>query len=256
MSSDIIEKNLSVTRLLRGEINDSLDDNLFWYASRVLINHDSVDVYVDDNNLTVSDEVPLELNKISYLATLKQDNLLNMKNVLISSGSFLFINEKLAITQRQLTTRFDPGFWTTPAGRCDRTIFQTAIKETIEEIAITQHNHKLFPDIAKTFIEDSENEQFYEVSFEDSQFPLKTYKVTLYLDNNPIEQCTAWMHYAEHVNTIEFRIPLFAKLDETNLQFSNPEFWTPTDLKTIEQLSHLQTVPALNQLLKEINNVK
>ena len=62
-------------------------------------------------------------------------------------------------------------------------------------------------------------------------------------------------YFSKEVNTIEFRIPLFAKLDEKKLTFSNPEFGTDTGLKTIKELENLDTVPALSQLLDEITEL-
>jgi len=190
--------------------------------------------------------------KVSKLSQIKQSDENNMNDVLVSSGSFLFINDKLVITQRTANTKYDPLHWTTPAGRCDRTILETGIKETIEEISITRDNKTLFPNIAKNFISDTKNIEFYKTSFENKQFPLKVYNINLYLDNILIEKFKSWMYYSKDVNTLEFRIPIFAKLDEKELKFSNPEFGTDTGLKSIEEVERLGLIPALQQLLKEI----
>jgi len=244
--------NLTVKQLLNGEINKNYEDKVFWYASKVIINHNQVKVYVDNNNLVTFDDINLDIKKISEIKNLQQptDNYLN--NVLISSGSFLFINEKLAVTQRDLNTKFDPGFWTTPAGRCDRTILDTGLKETIEEIQIERNHKFLYPSITKKFLNIKKNIAFYETGFYNINKPLNLFNVKMFLDNIEIESCQAWMYISKKVNTIEFRIPIFAQLDEDELRLSNPEFGTNTGLKTIEELKKLDTVPALNKLLEEI----
>jgi len=65
-----------------------------------------------------------------------------------------------------------------------------------------------------------------------------------------------WFYYSKEVNTIEFRLPMFANIDEKKLIFSNPEFHTPTALLTIDELIKLQTVPALKKLIEELRNGK
>ena len=62
------------------------------------------------------------------------------------------------------------------------------------------------------------------------------------------------MYISQEVNTIEFRIPIFATLDTKDLSFSNPEFETDTGLKSLNELRELNTVPALKKLLEEIKN--
>ena len=245
---------MNVKKLLDGHITEQYNDKLFWYASKVIIKDKTVKVYIDNQNLVTFDDVNINVKKISEFTNNKQKNLEYMKSILISSGSFLFINDKLAVTQRELTTTFDPGFWTTPAGRCDRTILETGIKETLEEIEIKRDNTTLFPDIAKQFISNQYNVEFYNTSFENPNLLLKTYDVALYLDNILIEECKSWMYVSEKVNTIEFRIPIFVELNEDDLTFKNPEFGTDAGLKSIEELQKLDLVPALKHLIKEIDN--
>lgn len=225
--------SIKVKDLLNEKIAVKYNDRLFWYAKNVQIINDSVNIYIQDDCLVTFDDINIEgvHQKVSKLSQIKQSNQNNMNDVLVSSGSFLFINDKLVITQRTANTKYDPLHWTTPAGRCDRTILETGIKETIEEISITRDNKTFFPNIAKNFISDKENVEFYETFFENKQFPLKVYNINLYLDNILIEQSKSWMYYSKEVNTLEFRIPLFAKLDEKELKFSNPEFGT--DIKLI-----------------------
>lgn len=82
------------------------------------------------------------------------------------------------------------------------------------------------------------------------------YDITVYLDDEIIEKTKMWFYYSKEVNTIEFRLPIFANIDEENLIFSNPEFHTPTALFTIDELSKLETVPALKNLIEELENGK
>lgn len=246
-----MHSNITVKKLLDGQIDQKYDDKVFWYASEVVIKDNNIQIFIKNSNLVTFDDIDLNIKKISDFRKNTQDTTNKLKNVLVSSGSFLFINDKLAVTQRELTTKYDPGFWTTPAGRCDRTILITGLKETIEEIEIKQNGKLLYPDITKELVS-NKDVTFYKTSFEDKNLPLKTYNINLYLDNILIEQCKSWMMFSKKANTIEFRIPIFAELNEENLEFRNPEFNTATGLKTLKELKQLQCVPALKQLLKEI----
>jgi len=51
---------------------------------------------------------------------------------------------------------------------------------------------------------------------------------------------------------IEAKSISFANMDENRLILTNPEFGTDTELKSIDELCRLDTVPALRKLLKEI----
>ena len=248
-----MNSEFNVQDLLDGKIDEKYNDRVFWYASEVSIKGNQVNIYVNNENLVTFDDIDLDIIKISEFKDTKQQDKNHLKDILVSSGSFLFINDKLVVTQRDLHTKFDPGFWTTPAGRCDRTILDTGIKETIEEIKIEKNNKILYPDIAKKFITIKENITFYQTSFYNENKSLKIFNVKLFLDNIEIERCKSWMYCSHKVNTIEFRIPIFAQLDETELKLSNPEFGTDAGLKSIDELSNLKTVPALNYLIRQIN---
>ena len=230
--------NLTVKKLLNGNIEKKYNDRVFWYASKVIIEENKVKVYIDKDNLVTFDDIDLNVKKISEFKDNKQINENCMKNILVSSGSFLFINDKLAVTQRESDTEFDPSFWTTPAGRCDRTILETGIKETWEEIEIKRDNKLIFPDVAKEFISSMKNIEYYDTSFEKKKFPLQIYDIYLYLDNILIEECKSWMYVSKKVNTIEFRIPIFATLDGELIL--NSEFETEAGLKSIEELINIE----------------
>jgi len=247
--------DLTVKKLLNGDIDNKYDDKVFWYASKVTIVDKKVNVYVNNDNLVAFDRVNLDIKKISEFHKVKQKDVNDMRNVLVSSGSFLFINEKLAVTQRESDTTYDPSFWTTPAGRCDRTILETGIKETMEEIEIQRNGKILLPDISYLFPHEIKNFEFYRTTPSNKNIPLKTYDVNLYLDNNLIQTCKSWMYYSKDVNTIEFRIPIFTQLNEDKLIFKG-EYETDTGLKTIDTLKKLDTVPALKKLIEEIKNEK
>jgi len=244
--------SFTVESLLNGKINKKYNDKIFWYASKVIIDDDIVSIYINNDNLVTFDNIELDILKISKLTSIKQKNKFMMNNVLVSSGSFLFINNKLLVTQRDYLTTFDPGLWTTPAGRCDNNIYETAIKETIEEIEILKDNKKYVPDISKIFFTDEKDIVFYDVYLENKDISLKMYAIKLYLDGTIIEECKSWMYYSEEVNTLEFRLPIFTKLSENEFIFNNPEFNTDTELKSIEELKKLEVVPALKKLLKEL----
>jgi len=241
--------NFNVKELIKGEIDKKLDDKIFWYASKVTIRQGHIEVYIKNQNLVT--DMDLKIRKISELGKYRQTNNTNLLNVLVSSGSFLFINNKLAVTQRGLNTQYDPGYWTTPAGRCDRTILTTGIKETIEEIEIKQNDKILYPDIAKHLENIDKNVEFYKTSFSRTDIPIKTYKVLQFLDNKLIEECDSWVYYSKDVNTLEFRIPIFTEMNENELTFRG-EYETDTGLKTIQELRKLNCVPALKKLLEEV----
>jgi len=248
--------DLTVKKLIENNLDIIYNDKLFWYASKIEIYDNSIKLFIENDNLVTFDNTDIYVKKISQLNRLIQNDGNTLFNVLISSGSFLFINDKQAVTQRQLTTQFDAGFWTTPAGRCDRNIYTTAIKETIEEIEISHNQNKLFPNIAENILITNENIKFYDISFENIKFPINLYDITVYLDNEIIEKTKMWYYYSQEVNTIEFRLPIFANMDEESLILTNPEFHTPTALMSIAELQKLQTVPALKKLIEELQNGK
>ncbi len=244
---------LCVEELLANQLDAKYDDKLFWYASKVSIRQDRIDLFVRNESLVGFDDVGYDgIKKVSQMQNNVQSDKTLMHDVLVSSGSFLFINDGLVVTRRNTLTRYDPECWTTPAGRCDRTILQTAVKETVEEIRIHQGEKILYPDIAADIVTDRQNVRFYPTTPRNINFPLKLYDVRLYLDSRLIEETTAWVYYSEAVNTLEFRIPIFSCINPCGLHFSNPEFGTETGLKTVEELSRIETVPALTRLLHEI----
>lgn len=246
--------NLDVKALIDGKIDKNYDDKVFWYASKVLFENEIISIYLENKNIVSLDNCDFESIKVSQIAKIKQEDEKEMNDVLISTGSFIFINDKLLVTKRQLDTQFDAGFWTTPAGRCDRTIYECTIKETIEEIDIYKDENKIVPDISKGFIKDTKNIDFYKTSNFNKDINIKMNKIRFYFENEFVEEFDSWSYYVKKVNTLELRLPIFTILDEEKLTFKNNEFNMPVDLKTIEDLSKMEIVPALEKLLSEIKN--
>lgn len=245
---------IDVKTLFEDRLDKQYDDKVFWYASKVIIEGDTISVYTKNENIVSFDTCDYDSLKVSQINSIKQESKTHMNDVLISGGSFLFINEKLLVTQRQLTTEFDAGFWTNPTGRCDKSIYETAIKETVEEIDIYRDEKRYLPDISKKFVKDFDDIVFYKTQNSNEEFNLKTSLVKFYFEDELIEEFYAWYCYVDKVNTIEFRLPIFTILDEQNLTFVNNEFDMPTALKSIEELKSFDLVPSLKRLVEELSN--
>jgi len=246
-----------VDNLLDGSLDSKYSDKVFWFAERVLIDEINkiIEVYTYSDNLIKFDDVDLDFidNNISEFVKIRQESSKELKNVLIASGSFLFINDKLLVTQRTADTKYDPLHWTTPAGRSDRSIYITALKETIEEIEIRDGDKLLYPDITKELVKDRENIEFYKTDSKNKKFNLKIYKTKLFLNNNLIEKKQFWALYSKNFNTLEFRLPIFAYINSIkSLEIKNPEYGTDSNLFSIEKLSKKENVPALKELLLEL----
>jgi len=243
---------LCVDKLLNGEIDKKLDDQIFWYAQKVKIKNNTIQLYTQNDCLIRFDDVDAQeiIQTISSLSKIEHTNPSEFGPVLISSGSFLFINNKLLVTQRTANTKYDPLHWTAPAGRCDRLIEETALKETIEEINIIKDGEVIYPDITQKLFQ-NKKVTFYPTL---KKFPIdiKMNNVELYLDDILIEETQLWCYYSQKVNTLEFRLPIFANLDEKELEYSNPEYNMESKLLTINQLKEYQCVPSVQKLLEVI----
>lgn len=246
----------TVRDLLQGKLPSIYRDKVFWFAEKVIQTNDTIDIYINNTKgLTAFDNFADELQVIplSQLASIPASIPWNTgkKPVLVSSGSFLWINGKLLVTQRTADTKYDPLAWTAPAGRCDDTPFRTALKETIEEIHIkSAESDKLWmPDVAKTVIPEGTDVNFYSttIAFPD-KINGKHINVKTFIDEKLIEESMLWMMFSEKSNTIEFRVPLIATIDG-NLHYTNPEYHTDVRAVIVEELEGIPLVPALHHLL-------
>jgi len=250
----LVNEMLSVKNLIDGKV-DFLNDKLFWYANKVLFSDTAIEIYTSNQALIAFDDCCSKLNAkcISDLAKQSKVNDGLITDVLVSTGSFLFLNNKLIATKRTSTTKFDPNCWTSPAGRCDRTPLVTAIKETIEEIKICdEKGNVLMPSITQNLLQ-SDNYKFYNSSHFSKNIHLKQYKILFFIDQELIETSQMWAYFSQEVNTLELRLPIFFESDE-NLIFTNPEFFTDTKILDLESTAECELVPALRQLKKEIYN--
>ena len=256
----IVMKSSNVEMLINGKFDIKYDDKVFWFAKYVEQREDNIDIFIDNRQgLTAFDDIATELN-IPTVNDLAQCSKIKIKSsmtiyesVLISSGSFLWINNKLLLLQRTENTKYDPLAWTTPAGRCDRTPFVTGIKETIEEIKIQNINNQTlwYPQQAKEYNSDKTIRYFdSEIIFKNKS--IKLTNVRTWLDNTLIEECQLWYMYNQIVNTFEFRIPLYGIINE-KVSFSNPEY--NMDVKAVDkkELFTLKVVPAVEKLRQQMD---
>jgi hypothetical protein len=125
-------------------IPHSLDDIVFFYATKVEKNGDltwSVDV--DPAACLVSMAANTEglptvndLREGQVLKTVEKDRVVYEGRILLSSGIILTVNDKILMLLRDDEAPVDPLKWTSPAGRCDREPFLTALKEFYEEVIL------------------------------------------------------------------------------------------------------------------------
>ncbi len=246
---------LTVKDLISGSCSNEFDDKVFFYASLVKKENDIIKIYVNNNLATTSTSFDVttvsELRKTdkNYKSHLTD----GLKDVLISSGSFLFINSKLVLTKRTHDAPIDPNKWTSPAGRCDRNPLTTALKETAEEINIycKSSGTYIYPKGAEHFIKNKDNISFIPYEKSSELFKINLNKVEFYLDGKLEEKSELWFYYDEESNTFEFRLPIFYSLDEKNIEVNNPEY---PDTKT--KLFDITALPKDEDLVSSIKQLK
>lgn len=245
-----------VNDLLSANIKNEYEDKIFWFAESVILLDGLLTIHINNmNGLVAFDSVAERVGctKISNLITEgnSQEWFKGNCPVLVSSGSFLWINDRLLLTQRTAHTPFDPLSWTTPAGRCDRTPLVTALKETLEEVIIVSQksSKRLVPDICEYLsidlnIDTKKIES--KIGFPDF-LQKKLTRVETYLDGKLIEYAELWFMYDEYVNTLELRLPILLYITD-ELLLSNPEFHTSTSLLDKDEILVLKLVPAVKKL--------
>lgn|GEM_PF-1874392 len=125
-------------------ISHSLDDTVFFYATKVEKNSDLIwSVDVDPAACLVSMAANTEglptvndLREGSLQKTVEHDRIIYQGKVLLSSGIILAVNGKILMLLRDDEAPVDPLKWTSAAGRCDREPFLTALKEFYEEVIL------------------------------------------------------------------------------------------------------------------------
>lgn len=251
---------LTVNDLLSGKVPPEFNDKVFWFASRVQMSENILRIEIqNESGLTAFRPLceQLDITCIDTLAELrpKVDWNNGFGPVLVSSGSFLFINNKLAVTRRDAKAKFDPNLWTTPAGRCDRTPLETALKETIEEIHIyDESGNWMIPESATYLITKGQKYKTYPARETDKNHSIKTVEVQCILDGKLIESSRMWSYYNLDVNTLELRLLLYAELQEP-LVLGNEEFIAETRLVSLGGLNCNEAVCAIMQLKKQAHHV-
>jgi len=247
---------LTVDKLIRGMLGTEYDDKVFWYAASIQKSENILSIEIENNSGLTAFRPFCEQIKVSCLDELAQIKPIvnwaaGFGPVLVSSGSFLFINGKLAVTRRSADAKVDPNLWTTPAGRCDRTPLETALKETIEEIKIYDtEGNILIPEAAVFLLTEGQKFKTYPTKEKDDKYPIKTMEVQCILDGKIIETCYMWAYYSPQANTLELRLPLFTELRE-QLILKNEEYGTETILANLADLKHDKVVPAVKELLRD-----
>ncbi len=242
---------ITVIDLLEKTHPIELWDKVFWYADELNINDKTLDIYVSNGNVTgFNERYKPDIKKLSNSKTNKE------KGVLVSSGSFLFVNNMLALTQRTKDTLYDPGKWTSPAGRCDLSPLNTAYAETVEEIAICDEKNRLhILSECKPFLplwaRNKEIVLHDQVTCDRSLVFTNLLEVNFILDNKLIENSVFWYMYNESCNTLELRKIINIKISE-KIFLMNPEFNTKTILVSIDRAREIDTVPALGYFIKSI----
>ncbi len=249
----------TVNDLISGHCSDKINDKVFIYASSVKKEKNVIKINVKNENLVDFDKSIAEktVDELRKLNSDKSDRDLidGLKDVLISSGSFLFINNNLVLTKRTTSARVDPGKWTSPAGRCDRTPLKTALKETVEEIEIIvcckNIETFIYPEGSENFVENRENSAFVPYESSNGLFDIKLNKIEFYLDGELKEKSELWFYYDVKTNTLEFRLPIFYSLDEKNITIRNPEY------PSAETRSfHMNSLPDKESLVSAIQQLR
>ncbi|WP_321369875.1 hypothetical protein [uncultured Desulfuromusa sp.] len=248
-----------VAEILGNGFSDKYDDNVFWFAKRVVSCKSTINVYVDEDLLVgfsgqYDDHriLPIGLfhNKIiSKCGEGICENDIDIENVLVSSGSILWINDLIIVKRRTDDAPYDPGAWTTAAGRCDFSIYETGVKETKEEIEITDKVTKeiLCPEV----FQDYSNQGIKYFSCAEKvhdHYDLKVSTVNTYFRDRIIETKKMWHWYDRENNTLEFRIPLVGFID-AEVEYNNAEYDTEARAASFSWLKTQKVVPVLKQVL-------
>ena len=249
----------TVRQLLAGNADEELDDRVFWYADTVRVAGDGLELRVDNvDGIVASPPLDRTLGVKSLRDLARRSHApdwdAGFGPVLVSSGTFLFIDGRLAVTRRTDDAEVDPGLWTGPAGRCDRTPYVTALKETAEEIEIRDaEGRRWVPTPAMPFVSDTAGVVAFPVAERSATIPLRTTAVRLFVNGEAVAEHALWYFFDDVCNTLELRLPLFAQSDG-HLSLSNPEYDTPARLCTLAELRGLPAVAAVRQLIKEIED--
>ncbi len=108
--------SITLQDLFADTIAQKFRDKVFWFASHIKIDevNNQVDIYIDSSDCLVAfDDIAdeLKIKAISQIANIDTTKGMADNPVLVSSGSFLWINDKLVVTQRTADTKYDPLHW-------------------------------------------------------------------------------------------------------------------------------------------------
>jgi len=243
-----------VRDILKNTYDEHLDDGVFWVASQIKQSGCVLDIYIEDQYVVGFSEHCRDdlIQPIDSFRRKRDANTLSLgiPKVLVSSGSILLVNGEMLVKQRTLDAKHDPGAWTTPAGRCDHTVYETALKETVEEINITdaRTGERIYPDVCKEFY-GNELSYFKTKLGVQEYFDLPLYTVNAYFRKELVESRRMWFWFDSENNTLEVRLVLTGFI-ETKVFFSNPEYNTEAKLADPAWLAEQPLVPVLQQVIQ------
>lgn len=242
--------NITVTDLLNSTYPDQYNDKVFWYASSVSYEKECIIISIDSENIVSNSSVCKELNCLTISDLMGGDA--TKSGYLVSSGVFLWINKKFIITQRTLDAVFDPGKWTSPAGRCDRTPYETAFKELVEEVSIfsNRDNKPYIPN--KKFINyDKYQCHRYDVDENTHEIiNLPFVVVKTFLNGALIEKKSMYFFMNKSNNTVELRLPVSITIDE-DYDLINQEFNTEVKQINFKDLQKYDCVDTLKVIIHD-----
>ncbi len=243
-----------VKNILNDTYDDHLNDSVFWVASQIKKSGFVLDINIEDTYVVgfpefCDNDLILSIDSVRKKRHTTEISL-GIPSVLVSSGSILLIDGEILVTQRTLDARHDPGAWTTAAGRCDHTVYETALKETVEEMRITdaRTGELLYPDVCREFYGNALS-YFKTKSSIDEIFDLPLSTVNTYFRKELVESRSMWFWFDRENNTLEVRLPLTGFIDR-EVFFSNPEFNTETKLADPTWLAEQRLVPVLGKVIR------
>jgi len=229
---------------------DYIDDGIFWFASSIKVNANNLIIEIANSQLVGFDDLVVNSNvlKLSDLRKPRRrafGNEWQLENVLLAGGSIMWVGQSILVTKRSADASIDANLWTTPAGRCDFTPYETSLKETVEEISIySQATDKyLYPDICVDHVQ-KENNEFFSVEHLTTTTQADMYAVSVIYEGQVIENKNMWAWYDENSNTLETRLLLYVEQLQ-NVRFSNPEYQTKTALVNPSELNSENSTASL-----------
>jgi hypothetical protein len=141
--TDLIPKNSLELMQRNSEIRTQYGDDSFFLTARNFTWADSgrLEIHIDDTCPVLVRDAKLRaaINAPENMMTLKEGRseiMADMGYIALAAGGFVWVGEKMAMLERDYKAPLLAEHWTNPSGMCGEHPFETADKETCEELKL------------------------------------------------------------------------------------------------------------------------